>query len=149
MRERRIGSLLALAAALAACASPRLTNRPHESAAPCSVRPDGAAIVCGGSVFATVECKATPHGCERLALHYADGEVAELYAAAPGANVDAATQVSTAADGSRIWFLAVEGPSAARRWREYDVRRGKLWDMGDGQAESAAAGAGAVPLAIR
>lgn len=148
MKRVRLGAgILAAACALAGCASRTLTTRGHGAAPDCAVREDGAAILCGDRVFATLECSRAGAGCSRLALRYADGDVAQLFAARD-ARYDSATRVATAPDGSRIWFLELEGGSAARRWHEYDVARGKLFDVADGLAQTAAANAGAVPLAV-
>ena len=140
---------IAAACALAGCAAPKLTVQSHAAAEGCSVSADGSAISCGGRAYATLECTWAYGGCTRLALRYADGDVARLYEASGDPRLDTAAQIMTAADGTRIWFLTLEGPQAARRWREYDVSRGKLWDVGEGMAEAAAGRAAAIPLATQ
>jgi len=143
---------VAIAAVLlaAGCADRRLTARAHEPQRKCTVRPDGKAILCGGETFASFDCQIRFHaGCTTLFLRYADGQVARLYEAQGDPKFDKAAHVTVASDGSRVWFLEIEGLSGARQWREYDVWSGVLKSMGSaeaGQVDAAIARGAAVLL---
>lgn len=116
----------------------------------CTVRPDGAAILCGGETFASLECEDRfPDGCTRLALRYADGDVASLYVARGDPKFDAATHVTVASDGTHVWFLETEGPLLSQQWREYDVQSGALRDAASAEIDrvrAAVARGAAVPF---
>lgn len=143
--------LAVLAAAGASCIRSPLTARPHQPRTVCAARSDGAAILCDGQVFASLECQVRFYvGCTKLILRYADGDVARLYEARGDPKFDKATRVAMASDGSRLWFLETEGPFAALQWHEYDVWSGALRDAPPeiaGQVEVAVGRGAAIPLA--
>jgi hypothetical protein len=126
-----------------------LTARRHVLES-CTARADGAAILCGGETFASLECQDRfPDGCSRLAVRYADGDLASLYVARGDPKFDAATHVTLASDGTRVWFLETEGPFLSQRWREYDVQSGALSDARSAEIErvrAAVARGAAVPF---
>ncbi len=91
----------------------------------CTALRDGSAILCGGRTFASLECQVRfPEGCTKLAVRYADGDVASLYVARGDPKFDVATHITVASDGAHVWFLETEGPFLSQQWHEYAVQSG-------------------------
>jgi hypothetical protein len=150
LRATMTRALLAVALFAAGCANRSLTKRTHERAGPCTVRGNGAEIRCAGLPFATLICDTAYDGCMKLVLRYADGDAVLLYESSADPKFYRVDHVTTAADGSRIWFLEAKGLfSPKQTWHVYDVRSGVLRDLEPDAArevQAALQGTKTVPL---
>ncbi len=145
----RIGVLLT-GSLLLGCAPRVLVSHGHGldplRAHDCSVRPDGARIVCDGQELARIGCLSEHHtafgnACRVLAVRYADGDIAWLYRAArfdpehpeeyrppDKVDLDRASSPVVARDGHAVWFhsrtIFTRGSV-----QEYDVASGRIRDV--------------------
>jgi hypothetical protein len=71
----------------------------------CQAQANGAAIVCGGHVAATLRCTYRGYeACNVLVLTYRDGEAVTLHKLRNDPKFDVVSRIAVERDGDRIWF---------------------------------------------
>jgi len=141
--------LLALFLGLPACTNVESLTHPRPSPTDCHAQADGAAIVCGGQVLATLRCtKRGYEACNVLVLTYSDGEVVTLHDLRNDPKFDVVGRIAIRGDGGRIWFtesnlslwamLRGRGGGSSSRARVFDPWTGVVRDDEEVRASDAA-----------
>ncbi len=97
--------LLAIFLGLPACSHGESLTHARPRPTDCHAQADGAAIVCGGQVVATLRCTRRGYAaCNVLVLTYSDGEAVTLHKLRNDPNFDVVGRVAVERNGDRIWF---------------------------------------------
>jgi hypothetical protein len=132
-----------LAVCLTACTKQSLTHarpRPPD----CQVQANGADIVCGREIAATLRCTHRGYeACNVLVLTYSDGEAVTLHQLRNDPKFDTVGDVAVERSGARIWFTESDlsawamlrgfggGSGMSSRARVFDVWTGIVRDADD------------------
>lgn len=97
--------LLAILLGLFACSHVESLTHARPRPPDCRAQADGAAIVCGGEVSATLRCTQRAYvGCNVLVLTYLDGETLTLHKLRNDPKFDMVHTIAVERNGDRIWF---------------------------------------------
>jgi hypothetical protein len=101
MRARLLSILLGLPA----CSHGESLTHARPRLPDCQVQANGAAIVCGGQVAATLRCTRRGYAaCNVLVLTYSDGEAVTLHKLRNDPKFDVVGRIAVEHNGDRIWF---------------------------------------------
>lgn len=97
--------LLAILLGLSACLDAESVTHARPRPPDCHAQEDGAAIVCGRQVVATLRCARRGYAnCNVLVLTYGDGGTATLHKLRNDPKFDVVWGVAIERNGDRVWF---------------------------------------------
>lgn len=97
--------LLSILLGLTACSHAESLTHARPRLSGCQAQADGAAIVCGGYVAATLRCTRRGYeACNVLVVTYSDGEAVTLHELRNDPKCDVVSRIAVERNGDRIWF---------------------------------------------